>query len=394
MNATPQGFAIFCDQAGLYELVRDEGRICREGETSFLKLVDAASAEKAQNFLDAIHKDKAAFGWELNVPIRNRPTTFQFAGTQAGERALIIAGATRSDLSQLSEELMAMNSEQSTALRNALKDLSLFQRERAARDAEMFDEMSRLNNELVTLQRELHRKNHELEKLNNLKNTFLGMASHDLRKPLGIAQMMIENLVSEEDGPVNEKQKLVLGNIAKTCRQATRQLNDFLDIAQIESGRLKLDPIEYSLGHLVASRLDIHRKYAAAKSIAIDLANEPNLPEILLDPDRVGQVIDNLIENAIKYSPANTAIHVATTRKDNGVAFTVSDAGPGLTSDQISQLFHPFQGVGSKTTGGERSSGLGLAIVKAIMTGHKGRISVTSVPPNGAKFEAWFPLAS
>lgn len=392
MNLAPQGFAILCDEAGRFEIIRDEGELCGKSAGTFEQLVDLGSSEKARSFLKTIRDRKAAFGWEMNVPVGERPTTFQFAGSVAGDRSLVIGGATSSDVTRLSEDLIAMNSEQTAALRSALKDLSLFQRERAQRDAQMFDELSRLNNDLVTLQRELHQKNRELEKLNNLKNAFLGMASHDLRKPMGVALMNVESLLTQADGPLTESQKTQVGYIGQTCRQVTRQLNDFLDIAQIESGRLKLNRADWSLGKIVTSRLSLHQKQAAEKAIRLETSIEENLPEISIDPDRAGQVADNLIENAIKYSPRNSTVRVSLARAGNELRLEVRDEGAGLTVEQIANLFQAFKTVGTKTTAGERSSGLGLAIVKAIMEEHRGRIEVQSSPGSGAAFIAFFPV--
>ncbi|HKY04026.1 MAG TPA: histidine kinase dimerization/phospho-acceptor domain-containing protein, partial [Blastocatellia bacterium] len=184
-----QGVALLCDQNGvILQTVRDEigfGDRVAEGQ-SFIALVDGASVEKALSFMVELRSEGAAFDWVMNVEFGDRITGMHFAGGAVGGRFLIVGATSSSEVARYYEELVQINSEQVNALRSATKETAVEAREWADRDHALYDELSRLNNELATMQRELTKKNIELGKLNEQKNQFIGMAAHDLRNPLGV----------------------------------------------------------------------------------------------------------------------------------------------------------------------------------------------------------------
>jgi signal transduction histidine kinase len=356
-------------------------------------MVDALSTEKARNFLAALNQEGVTFGWDLNVSLEGRLVPMPFNGARIESGFLIVAAITRSAATRFIEALSAITSQQSIELRSALKQLSEQQRHLQGQESNLFDELSKLNNELVTLQRELASKNRDLEKLNRLKDTFLAMASHDLRKPIsGI--LTLADLLFDAERPPSPSQQTHLSTLKSACNKVIRQLNDFLDIAQIETGHLRIEKRPTALGLLVAGRLRMHRDKASEKQITLVAEIPQNIPSLHLDGDRIEQVVDNLIENALKYTPTNGTVTVRLQVLDSGVTLSVADTGPGLTPEQTGMLFAPFQTAGTKTTGGEKSTGLGLAIVKAIVDEHGASISVRDVTPHGAAFTVTFPCVS
>lgn len=382
------GLALLCRADGsVIRVLRDEiGFLENRPLPTLTDFVHSASAEKTRRFLAELRDQRAVFGWEMNVELEGAVKPMHFAGTTTAEGLFVLVAASRSGVTKLSEDLMGINNDQTTALRSALKDLSLRQREQAERDGEYLDELSRLNNELVTTQRELARANHQLAKLNELKNHFLAMSSHDLRKPLSVILTNSELIASER---TTEGQSESIRTIREATANIMRSLDDFIDIAQIESGQLKLDLEPVALADLVSRRIALLDPQAKAKDIVIQFHADVE-PSLNLDRRRIAQLVDNLIENAIKYSPQQSAVAVRLWNEEHEVRLSVSDQGAGISSNSVAQLFQPFKTAGSKTTGGEKSTGLGLAIVRAIAKAHGGDVWLEQ-QTSGATFVLQLP---
>ena len=211
----------------------------------------------------------------------------------------------------------------------------------------------------------------QLKSVNQQKNQFLGMAAHDIRGPLGVVQGVAELLIKKERSP--EQQKKFFDMILRTSTEMLDLLNNLLDISAIESGKIDIEQEQSSFSELVHERVDFNRNISEKKAIEL-VENVPELPEILLDTSRIKQVIDNLISNAIKYSPLNSQVEVCLSETDQSLRFEVRDHGPGIKTEDVDRLFGAFQRLGNKTTGGESSNGLGLAICKNMVDAHSGEI--------------------
>lgn len=225
----------------------------------------------------------------------------------------------------------------------------------------------------------------KLIELNQLKNKFLGMAAHDLRNPLISIRGFSEMLLSEAIGPVTNEQKEFLSNINKTSSDMLVLLNNLLDVSVIESGRLDLDLHPGSLRTILEERIHLLQVQASLKKIKIHLSGR-DISDIHFDAKRIGQVIDNLISNAVKFSPPGSSVFVTLVEKDNTAQIAVKDEGPGITPDDRKKLFGTFQKLTARPTCGESSTGLGLAIAKKIVEAHRGKISVVSEPGTGSTF--------
>jgi signal transduction histidine kinase len=168
-------------------------------------------------------------------------------------------------------------------------------------------------------------------------------------------------------------------------------VNNLLDVAQIESGKLRLDLQLVDLIALVRRNIALNRVLAAKKQIEIEWAETP-LPTVLFDAPKIEQVLNNLIGNAIKFSLPGTLIRVSVTRADPNVVLMVRDQGPGIPPNELVKLFKPFQKTSVKSTAGEKSTGLGLAIVKKIVEGHHGKIWIESQVGHGTTFFVSLPI--
>jgi len=168
-------------------------------------------------------------------------------------------------------------------------------------------------------------------------------------------------------------------------------VNDLLDVAKIDAGKLELNPDSTDLVALVRENVSLNQTLAAKKDVHIRLEDEM-LPPVVLDPDKIVQLLNNLINNAMKYSPPGTTIRVQLGRQDDCVHLSVQDRGPGIPADDLKRVFQPFETTKLKGPDGEKGTGLGLAIAKKIVEGHGGTIWAQSEPGQGASFHVTLPI--
>ncbi|MCK5296688.1 MAG: hybrid sensor histidine kinase/response regulator [Alphaproteobacteria bacterium] len=230
----------------------------------------------------------------------------------------------------------------------------------------------------------------ELKKLNIQKNRFLGTVSHDLRMPLssiiGFSQIILERDLDEE------KSKQLLRYIALSGNQMNTLLDDLLDITSIESGKFKLNKKQNNLTRLVEERIKLIFEFKAKnKNIELKTKLLP-VPESYFDNNRIGQVVDNLLSNALKFSPKDSLVFITTDKSDDMVIFSVSDNGQGMNIGEQKKLFDEFERLNVKPTGGEKSTGLGMSIVKKIIDAHLGEIRIKSQPEEGTTFTVALPV--
>ena len=243
--------------------------------------------------------------------------------------------------------------------------------------------------DLVLKYSEAERK---LVELNELKNKFLGIAAHDLRNPLAAIMSFSEIILEEETGPINEEQREFLDIIHNSSKFMLSLLNDLLDVSMIESGKLELKMEKGSLKNLIIERVNINKTIASKKNI--DLKTDiKEIQDTRFDANRIAQVVDNLISNAIKFSERDSKIYVTLSADKNKAVISVKDEGPGISKEDQVKLFNEFQKLTARPTAGEKSTGLGLAIVKKIIDAHKGNISVDSELGKGSTFYFTLPLS-
>jgi len=252
-------------------------------------------------------------------------------------------------------------------------------------------EFLELNQELTVLGRELALANAELVRLNGLKNTFLGMASHDLRKPVGLILNRAEQLL--EDATLNlsaDACRTVRGIIASASSMA-RLIDDFLDVTMIEADRLSLDLQVVLQDELVAGALALVQGAAARRGTELRTMLDQGCARLRADGPKLEQVLVNLLSNAIEHSPEGASVEVASRSQADGIRFWVEDRGAGVDPERQRRLFDAFSGSGAGKPGGERSIGLGLAIVRKIVQAHGGSCFVESQQGGGSRFGFLLP---
>ena len=388
------GIAVLCDTEGMVlKVLRDDLGIGEHVacDQPWSALMDRGSLKKALNFLVELRDKGAAFDWEMNVPGQDGPMTLHFVGVELDSCLLVIGATSSDDVMELYEDMMRINNQQANALRRAAKDRSERTQTEGETDSKIYDEITRLNNELIAMQRELARKNAELERLNEQKNELLGMAAHDLRNPLqsilSYSLFLLEDLSDE----LSEEHVEFLSIIQASTEFMATLVNDLLDVAKIESGKLQLDVEPTDLAPLVEQNAALNRPIARSKDIALRVSVD-EVPPMALDAPKIQQVLNNLISNAIKYSPSDTAVDVRLHRSKGEVVLSVEDQGQGIPEDEIDALFEPFATTSVRGTAGEKSTGLGLVITKRIVEGHGGQIQVESDVGEGTVFVVTLPI--
>lgn len=231
-----------------------------------------------------------------------------------------------------------------------------------------------------------------LKDADRFKNEFLGMAVHDMRSPIsgikGFSQLLLDDLCGE----LSDEQRDIIGVISSANLQMNEMVSDLLDISAIEAGKLRIKRESGDLKGLVEDRIRIHSIAARKKSIGF-VPNLSVIPQFKFDVRRVGQVLDNLLTNAVKFSPAGNKVDITICRHGGSVEICVRDYGQGIPPDQKDFLFQSFKKTRVRPTAGESSTGLGLHIVKKIVEGHGGTVWVESEFGAGAAFYFSLPMS-
>jgi signal transduction histidine kinase len=396
---SPPGIALICNTHGqIVRVLRDQLHLFDSSSpgASFLDMLDRASQEKGQRFLETVRTGQAAFEWELNLPINGIIETLFFAGGMIDEDEMVLIGArSRTDIDLFYDELMQINNDQATALRQALKHRALQERSTGGQEEHnLYNELSRLNNELATTQRELAKKNAELQSLNEAKNQLLGMAAHDLRNPLSVIILYSEVLESDVGKVMGLEHQEFIRTIRSSSEQMLRIINDLLDVSKIQAGKLDLKPVPSNLVEIVERNIVLNRMLAERSGVELRFSTRGEIPTMLIDSQRIDQVLNNLVSNAIKFSQSGTTTEVTVSRQNGHVVIAIRDQGPGIPESEREKLFHPYERTSVRSARGEWSSGLGLAIAKRIVDAHGGQIRVESMPGAGSTFFVELPVAT
>lgn len=231
-----------------------------------------------------------------------------------------------------------------------------------------------------------------LRQLSALKDEFLAIASHDLKNPLteilGVASL-VEELVPPGTVMPDALHGLV-SNMKKSAKRMQAIIEDFLDFQALENGALELEREPLDLEAVATEVIRANSPYAQSKHIEVRLEAGEGLPSVSADKARINQVVQNLVDNALKYGLPNGIATVVVAQDVDGVRVAVNDCGPGVPEAALPQVFDKYVRVGTTPTGGERSSGLGLYICKQLIESHGGKIGVHNNPTGGACF--WFTL--
>ncbi|MEI8033811.1 MAG: HAMP domain-containing sensor histidine kinase [Chlorobiaceae bacterium] len=235
---------------------------------------------------------------------------------------------------------------------------------------------------------ELRAVNATLLNCHEQKISLFDIVVHDLRNPLNALILLAEFL---EQHPDPAAVPSIARRISIMGHEMAALLSRFLEMSRIDSGTIQPQPQNFSLPEIVRSLAVQHQSSALRKRIHLEVHLPDGAGEILSDPQFMRVIIDNLISNAVKFSPSDTLVSIELDMNETGAYVSVVDQGPGLTAEDRKRLFQRFERLSARPTGGERSIGLGLSIVKNMVEVLGGHIWVDSEPGKGSAFRVMIP---
>jgi len=257
-------------------------------------------------------------------------------------------------------------------------------------------ELESVNTELDSRVDQLAQANLQLYEANRLKSDFLANMSHELRTPLNSIIGFSE--VLQDIDSLNDKQRRYASNIQKSGRVLLEMINDILDLAKVEAGKMEMRPVQFNLVRLVSAQVDMVRSLSEEKNISLSIVANEQLPDAFQDQNKLGQVLNNLLSNAIKFTPEGGIITVRVDHADNDVCFilSVADNGVGIAKEDQSVIFEKFR-QSNKVLDGQgltreySGTGLGLSIVKELTKLLGGEINFESELGQGSTFWVTLP---
>jgi signal transduction histidine kinase len=254
------------------------------------------------------------------------------------------------------------------------------------------DEIGALAADVNRMSDELQRVYRELELASERKSEYVTTMSHELRTPLNAIIGFSEVLHEQMFGDLNERQLDYVGEVLEAGRHLLSLINDLLDLAKIEGGRMELDLTRVAVPAVLESAIALHAERAARAGIALHLTSEPAEIVVTADERRLRQVVFNLISNAVKFTPAGGRVEVSARVDDGGVEIAVADTGLGIPPDDLDSIFDEFeQGRNGKMVEG---TGLGLPLARRLVEVHGGRLWVDSEVGRGSTFRFTLPRLS
>lgn len=240
--------------------------------------------------------------------------------------------------------------------------------------------------------RELEERNHRMQEANRLKSEFLANMSHELRTPLNAIIGFAALMHGGKAGALSEVHKEYLGDILNSSRHLLQLINDVLDLAKVESGRMELRVESVDLAKVVNEVKDIVRGIAAERHIRLGIEIDPAIERVSVDQRMLKQVLYNYLSNALKFTPdgGRVTLRIKPT-EDQTFRIEVEDTGIGIKPEDLSRLFVEFQQLDQGTAKRYPGTGLGLALTKRIVHAQGGSVSVNSVPGEGSTFFAVLP---
>lgn len=258
-------------------------------------------------------------------------------------------------------------------------------------DIKTNDELEQLGESFNKTVESLGRLDEEHKQIEKSKTQFIAISSHELRSPMTIMKANLQMLQQDYFGKLNQKQKDILETVLINTNRLDNIIVDLLEISRINAARLKINPVKTDFGKEVKNIVEEMANYLPAKKIKI-VSDIGKLPLIETDPDRISQVLRNLIDNAKKFSPNNSKVFISAELKGKTVQFSIKDQGIGISSKSQKNIFEPFFQAEQTIYREYKGNGLGLAICKGIVEALGGKIWFKSDKGKGSTFYFTVPI--
>jgi len=253
-------------------------------------------------------------------------------------------------------------------------------------------ENRRLFEEMKTKNDELEIANNKLKALYNVQKEFSSTLSHELRTPLASIKAAIDIVISGTTGETSSEQKDFLGKAKANIDRLNRLINNILDLAHLESGKITLESQVWDLNKIIQSVVETQESVAKTKGLFLKATLDSRIPELFLDQDKIIQVLNNLISNALKFTEAGgITVSSQIDEENKQVVVRIEDTGCGIKEEDLCKLFEKFQQLG-EVHQRHAGTGLGLAIVKEIIRQHGGKVGVESKKDQGSCFYFILPI--
>jgi len=370
-------------QTHFFPMVRMHGR----AEEVFLVL-RAADGSDVAVLANAVRRERAG-AWANDCVVMRVRERRKFEEELL--RARREADRARAEVEDHAEELRVTNEHlEATAVEMELQQEQL--REQAVELEAQADHLQALNDALQERTDEADRQRAAADEANRAKSAFLAVMSHELRTPLNAIGGYVQLLEMGIHGPVTDAQREALGRVERSQKHLLRLINDVLNLARIESGRVEFVLEDVDLGVLMADVTPMVEPQMNAKELALEVDAAPGAVA-RADREKVQQIVINLLSNAIKFTPAGGRVRVRARRVDDAgeVLLSVEDTGIGIPPEKQASVFDPFVQVDMSRTRGTEGSGLGLAISRDLARGMGGDLRVESTVGAGSTFTLTLP---
>lgn len=254
-------------------------------------------------------------------------------------------------------------------------------------------ELEETNQGVLALYAELDIQAEQLRQASDLKSRFLSYMSHEFRTPLGSILSITSLLADELDGPLSEEQHRQVAFVSNATRELSDMVDDLLDLAKIEAGRITISPAWFDMFDLFAALRGMFRPIVDATAVDLIFEEPVGLPRLYTDDKKLAQILRNFISNALKFTTRGEVRVSAQLVEAGNIRFAVSDTGIGIAPELLGTLFEDFAQVDSPLQKRLRGTGLGLSLCKRFATLLGGEVGVHSEPGTGSSFFVIIPLA-
>jgi signal transduction histidine kinase len=254
-------------------------------------------------------------------------------------------------------------------------------------------ELDETNQGVLALYAELDTQADQLRQASDLKSRFLSYMSHEFRTPLGSILSIASLLTDELDGPLSPEQHKQVGFVSTSARELSDMVDDLLDLAKIEAGRISISPAWFDMFDLFSALRGMFRPIVDASAVDLIFEEPVGLPRLYTDDKKLAQILRNFISNSLKFTQRGEVRVSARLEGDDAIRFAVSDTGIGIPQEMHNALFEDFSQVDSPLQKRLRGTGLGLSLCKRFAELLGGRVGVESEPGVGSTFFVVIPLA-
>jgi len=288
-----------------------------------------------------------------------------------------IAGSPTPDLVEQLRTQLAFAEDRARALEATIAALTI--------------ELDETNHGVVALYAELDDNAVRLREVSDLKSRFLSYMSHEFRTPLGSILSIARLLLAEMDGPLSQEQRTQVTFIQNSASELTEMVNDLLDLAKVEAGRITISPAWFEMVDLFSALRGMFKPILASTDVSLIFEEPRGLPAIFTDDRKLSQILRNFVSNALKFTIHGEVRVTATLEDVDRVRFSVTDTGIGIPPEHLAGLFQDYAQVDSALQKRLRGTGLGLSLSKKLAVVLGGDVTVTSQVGHGSTFSVVIP---